>query len=465
MKSWTVIVVTTACLGSILVVASPVRAQAQAECRVEEMDPRRGPARQTFCLGPDGQWRARPDLDAASARGPTDRGAPGVPAAASLPPDWRGTITYSGTHEGYVQQAGPEMRELSISSVVGAVAGGQRQRYAGRYDMVLTIDGTAVTGQASGTGGIEAATFSGTRTGNLCRLYIEGAELEATCTTERFVGTSRSPRGASPSFLMNIDARATRVVDTAEEERQRAEAAARAAEERAAAEAAERARIAAMPLATTAQAQMVEGAVRQDSGAWAWNRYDTGSVTNVRIADRDGGTTTLRAEYTYNGGRAGWVLAEVRNGQVECLGYWDMPTCTNVRSPAPAPTARSTRSASTIDGRPIADKSGSTACLRVIESNRSTGTYVTDDFQVYMGEDPSQTEHGVLTDERFIYRNACGRSIEYELGTGSSNFGNNQKQTFTLPARGEHRWYCSYSSGQEILFGTVITVRDYCEQE
>jgi hypothetical protein len=233
MRSWAMIAVTTASLGSTLALAPPVSAQAQAECRVEEMDPRRGPARQTFCLGPDGQWRARPDLDAATASGraPADRGAPGGPAAASLPPDWRGTITYSGTHEGYVQQAGPEMRELSISSVVGAVAGGQRQRqrYAGRYDMVLTIDGTAVTGQASGTGGIEPATFSGTRTGNLCRLYIEGAELEATCTTERFVGASRSPRGASPSFLMNIDARATRVVDTAEEERQRAMQRSRAA--------------------------------------------------------------------------------------------------------------------------------------------------------------------------------------------------------------------------------------------
>lgn len=227
--------------GALALAAATGTAEAQQrgeECRVEEMDPRRGPARQTFCRNRDGQWRPRPDLDAAAASGrpATPVAAPGVPAASVLPADWRGTITYSGTHEGYVQQAGPGMRDLSVGSVVGAVAGGQRQRYAGRYDLVLTIDGASVTGQASGTGGIEPATFSGVRTGSLCRMFLEGAEVEATCTSDRFVGVSRSPRGASPSFMMNIDARAVKVVDAAEEERQRAEAAERAREDRVATE-------------------------------------------------------------------------------------------------------------------------------------------------------------------------------------------------------------------------------------
>ncbi|MDZ4362352.1 hypothetical protein [Brevundimonas sp.] len=458
MKPWAMIAVTTACLGSILVVASPVWAQAQAECRVEEMDPRRGPARQTFCLGPDGQWRARPDLDAASARGPADRGAPGVPAAASLPPDWRGTITYSGTHEGYVQQAGPEMRELSISSVVGAVAGGQRQRYAGRYDMVLTIDGTAVTGQASGTGGIEPATFSGTRTGNLCRLYLEGAELEATCTTERFVGASRSPRGASPSFLMNIDARATRVVDTAEEERQRAEASARAAEERAAAEAAERARIAAMPMATTAQAQMVERAVRQDSGAWLMNRFDVGSVRNVRVASREANATVLRAEYTYNGGSAGWLEASISNGAVSCLEYWDGFSCLPVRT-APSPSQRPGIDWDGATERtPVADRNGSTDCIRRASVRQSSGLARTS--RETFGGDIEITEHAVLSDRWFKYVNICARSVEYDFGTGREGGG---RTTYSLPPRGEHRWYCHYVTGENLLGGQV-TVQDYCEQ-
>jgi hypothetical protein len=84
---------------------------------------------------------------------------------------------------------------------------------------------------------------------------------------------------------------------------------------------------------------MVERAVRQDSGAWLMNRYDRGSISNVRVAERTGGSTTLRAEYTYNGGSSGWVLARVVEGRVDCLGYWDMGGCTSIRS-GPYPTSR-----------------------------------------------------------------------------------------------------------------------------
>lgn len=347
--------VATACLGAALLVTGPVTAQTQTaqdgqRCEVREMDPRRGPPQRVFCQGADGRWNAT-DIPPGQivAQGPARDTGPLI--STSLPPDWRGRITYSGTQEGYVETAAPPMRRLSVDSVVGAMTGGSRRQFGGPYQLQLTIDGDVVSGTYSGGAGMRSGRISGTRNGSQCRLFADDFLIEAECTTERFAGRGQSQSRSRDRQVFEIRASAESVVDAAEQERQRAAAAERAAIERAEAEAereqavaAERARIAAMPMATTAQTRMVEQAVRQDSGAWLMNRYDVGSVTNVRVAERSSGTTTLRAEYTYNGGASGWVLARVADGRVECLGYWDMGGCATVRGRGsaayPWPSAR-----------------------------------------------------------------------------------------------------------------------------
>jgi hypothetical protein len=273
---------------------------------------------------------------------------PGATSAV-LPPDWRGRITYSGVQEGRIDTPGRPIRRLSVESVVGSVTSANSETFGGSYDLTLNFDGPRVTGTYRLGSGRGSGEISGTRTGSRCRLFARDTAIEGECTQAAFIATGQGPAGGRRTQSFRIDAQATEVVDAVAEEARRAEAAEQAAAERAEAEArraeeaaAERARIAAMPMATGAQVQLVERAVRQDSGAWAWNRFDIGSITNVRVAERSGGATTLRAEYTYNGGSPGWVLARVVDGRVDCLGYWDFGGCAEVRTGSTASGSRET---------------------------------------------------------------------------------------------------------------------------
>lgn len=94
-----------------------------------------------------------------------------------LPPGFTGQITYRGTHQG-VQDRGRR---------------GSRE-FGGALTVVLSFDGNAVTGRISGTGGINSTSVSGTRTGNVCRLFEEraGDIIEGQCTRARFAATVRS---------------------------------------------------------------------------------------------------------------------------------------------------------------------------------------------------------------------------------------------------------------------------------
>ena len=122
----------------------------------------------------------------------------------AIPANFRGQISYSGTHQGQL------------------VAARRTREYSGHYNLELEINGSTLRGRYSGTGGINSGTVSGTRTGNRCRLTDDrwGTVTEAECTRSRFAGTARSPQVAQRQTRMNIDARATRVVDAAVPEQQ-----------------------------------------------------------------------------------------------------------------------------------------------------------------------------------------------------------------------------------------------------
>lgn len=322
------------CLGMLTV---PAGAQNQdgaraGDCRVVEMDPRRGPARQTLCMGTDGVWRPQ-ETAAPAGDGPLGGGA--------FPADWSGRVTYTGTYQGAIETPGRAMRRLSIEEALRAASSARSEEIGGPYALELTIDGNAVSGRVITSGALRGAAVSGTRTGARCRLFIADILIEGECTAERFEGRARTQGDARRIYNYRISAEATDVVDAQVEAARREQAAAEAAVRQAAeqaererAAATERARIAAMPRATAAQTALLERAVRQDSGAWAMNRYDVGSMSNVRVASTGGGATVLRGEYRYNGGSSGWVEARVVGGRVECLGYWDMGGCSAPRTAA-----------------------------------------------------------------------------------------------------------------------------------
>lgn len=96
------------------------------------------------------------------------------------------------------------------------------------------------------------------------------------------------------------------------------------------------------PAGATLAAQL-EQAVRSDSQSWFINRFDTGSVSNVRIVSAKGEPMVIRGDYRYNGGAAGWVEARVEGDGITCLQFWDTGHCTAVHhASAPSSPARET---------------------------------------------------------------------------------------------------------------------------
>ncbi len=112
-----------------------------------------------------------------------------------------------------------------------------------------------------------------------------------------------------------------------------------AAAERAAAEA----KIAALPRASPVYARQMADYVRTDALGWAGanggmfgNHLDEGSVGNVRVysGSVSSGHFILRAEYTYNGGAKGWVVAQYTRGNFNCIQFWDSVLgCRTLRKP------------------------------------------------------------------------------------------------------------------------------------
>jgi hypothetical protein len=65
--------------------------------------------------------------------------------------------------------------------------------------------------------------------------------------------------------------------------------------------------------------------VAVDAEGWVFNRYDVGSMTNVRVERLADGSADVHGDYTYNGGAAGWVKVHVVGGKLDCLEFWDFP--------------------------------------------------------------------------------------------------------------------------------------------
>ena len=96
------------------------------------------------------------------------------------------------------------------------------------------------------------------------------------------------------------------------------------------------ARLNALPVAGPVYARQMASYVKEDALGWAVNRLDVGSVHNVRIysGSAKSGSFILRAEYTYNGGQSGWVVAKYAGGSFNCIQFWDsMIGCRALRKP------------------------------------------------------------------------------------------------------------------------------------
>jgi hypothetical protein len=74
--------------------------------------------------------------------------------------------------------------------------------------------------------------------------------------------------------------------------------------------------------------RLLDRLVAEDSRSWALNQYDQGSMKIATVEQSaNGKQTRVKGNYTYNNGRAGWVQAELIDGRLSCLHYWDRNDC------------------------------------------------------------------------------------------------------------------------------------------
>ena len=72
--------------------------------------------------------------------------------------------------------------------------------------------------------------------------------------------------------------------------------------------------------------QMIDTAIYRDSRTWMFNRYNAGTVRDATITEAVGRYDyTVRAYYTYNRNRRGFVDVYFINGKIDCLRFHDNP--------------------------------------------------------------------------------------------------------------------------------------------
>jgi hypothetical protein len=72
--------------------------------------------------------------------------------------------------------------------------------------------------------------------------------------------------------------------------------------------------------------RLLDRLVAEDSQSWAVNSYDQGSMKNAVIQQwANGEPSKIKGYYTYNKGKPGSVVAELVNGRLSCISYWDFP--------------------------------------------------------------------------------------------------------------------------------------------
>lgn len=264
----------------------------------------------------------------------------------TIPDDARLQITYDGRASGIAK-----VKDRSRNSSV--TLGGLRLNFDGMrevpveagYHVVVTYEGTNVSGVETQTSSAPflngTFTFRGTRQGDACLLtWSDGAQLTARCTTEEFGYEQATSDAQGQSSNIRFAAARTGTVDLAAQERQ-AQEAQRAEQERiAAAEAAWRA----LPDAGADLTRQLEGFVETDSQGWAFNRFDVGSIRDVKILNGSAktGTLLMKGFYTYNGGMTGWVMVQMVQGKFGCIQFWDaIIGCRPLRTAAQGAAMRS----------------------------------------------------------------------------------------------------------------------------
>lgn len=253
----------------------------------------------------------------------------GEPNGSSLPPDFRGKISYFGNHSGEV---------ISVLTMRG---GPKKdcprpdkrcpERIGGSLEVELEFDGDIVKGNFRGTGGIRDSALIGRRIGSQCRLYdlADGSVWTGRCDTQSFAGSVKSVANSQVQVSLNFDAVGTKTRDYSEWERRRREAILR------------RRHYQVLQQQYNGNGPIeirFAAALELDSYSWPFDRFRPGTIKDVRKTKPKRGAYDISATFGLDSGGGGWARGHVENDQIVCIELWDVPgVCRPLNIPGPPP--------------------------------------------------------------------------------------------------------------------------------
>lgn len=208
---------------------------------------------------------------------------------------------------------------------------------SGPITLVVHITGQQVTSSLTGRYFRNQA-MSGTRIDGYCRLaQTSGPDtVEGRCDQNGFSGRIAGSSVDGFDFSGAFEGSTLKFVDVEKRDMEQAVAQRAAAAQAAAQEAAYRA----LPNAGPVLTKRLDGWAATDSRGWVQNKYDTGSMSNVKIisGSAKSGNFAVKGFYTFNGGARGSVTVNMANNKFQCIQFWDSyEGCRVLRSPNQPP--------------------------------------------------------------------------------------------------------------------------------
>lgn len=208
--------------------------------------------------------------------------------------------------------------------------------------------------------------------------------------------------------------------------------------------------------APKALSDALAAALREDSRTWIFNRLDSNSIQAAQIVSRANGQVTIRTTYTQNGGRPAWVQGRFSGSRLICVEFHDAGgNCRQVITYAQVHGSQPS-GATSIRYAPMADSTGSRACLQWGLEGGSATTYRTE-----RGDHVRTDRHSEIK----VIKNTCNRTLSYDLNVGStSTWGGSRPTRFSIGPNQSHRYVCYFTKGQTAM-GNTIEIQTNCTRQ
>lgn len=257
--------------------------------------------------------------------GAQDRAPPTAAYSEGLPEDFHGKVSYFGNYSGTQSTwKAEDGRRPSLDCKEGAGCG---NRIGGSLQIDLEFDGVVVRGSFRGSGGLHDSGLIGRRQGGSCRLFdlTDGSVWIGKCDSSGFKGEVHSVPNAASQLSVAFEAVGTRTNDYAERDRLRREAL----------QAQRRIEFLRSVIAGSAPLdERVLSSIELDSYSWPYDKLRPQTMSITRRGRPRGGTYEVQFELA--GGGRGWAHAQIANGSVSCIEFWDYPgKCRAVNQPPP----------------------------------------------------------------------------------------------------------------------------------